>query len=453
MMAAMLTSHPGPATIQDHVQSMYSKRSGATDSIRQFGPLLQSYKEPSYVHIGPIARNWDVSEHASPSAGSNDAPSNTPDLTRRDLVEGISWFSDYDIPGELELLATGVPERISNLVRESIDQNRALKASTLESIAQEPLRIENLVKNTIKRPSGTDSTTALAISISAEFKGSNRSSSEMTTSSDRLSLSYYSTSSSYSVEDNPMRANFNEPIIDHHGRGMESQEILGSEMSNGAKSIGERDRKHRMRLRLPAFLQPLKGKAKVLPKSGINHPLDDQVECTGCMDDVPRATAVGTPCQCQYCTTCFNQLVKTATQNEATFPPKCCLQEVPKDTIRLYLSDKDHAHFELKSKEYAVPAERRWYCTSPACGKWIHVPSYRLVVGSVKCIYCQYDMCAHCRGPMHKSNQECPQDRGLEATLEQAEREGWRRCYKCRALVELATGCRHVTCRCKAEFW
>lgn len=452
-MAAMLTPRPVPATIQDHVQPMYSKRSGATDSIRQFAPLLQSYKEPSYVTIGPIARKWDISEHASPSAGSNDVPSNIPDLARRNLVEGVSWFSDHDIPDELELLATGVPEIIRNLILESIDQNRALKASTLESIAQEPLRVEKSVKNTTKHHSGTDSTTALAISISAEFKGSNGSSSGMTTSSDRSSLSYYSTGSSYSVEDNPMTANFNDPIIDQHGRGMESQEMLGSKMSNRANSFRERDRKHRKRLRLPAFLQPLKEKAKVLPKSGVNHCLDDRVECTGCMDDIPRATAVGMPCQCQYCTTCLNQLVKTATQNEATFPPKCCLQEVPKDTIRLYLSDKDHAHFELKTKEYAVPAERRWYCTSPACGKWIHVPRYRLVVGSVSCTYCQYDMCAHCRGPTHKSNQECPQDRSLEATLEQAEREGWRRCYKCRAMVELATGCRHVTCRCKAEFW
>jgi hypothetical protein len=33
-----------------------------------------------------------------------------------------------------------------------------------------------------------------------------------------------------------------------------------------------------------------------------------------------------------------------------------------------------------------------------------------------------------------------------------AEAEGWKRCYSCHALVEHNKGCRHMTCRCKAEF-
>ena len=36
--------------------------------------------------------------------------------------------------------------------------------------------------------------------------------------------------------------------------------------------------------------------------------------------------------------------------------------------------------------------------------------------------------------------------------LDVAEREGWRRCYKCRSLVEKTSGCRHMTCTCKAQF-
>ena len=32
------------------------------------------------------------------------------------------------------------------------------------------------------------------------------------------------------------------------------------------------------------------------------------------------------------------------------------------------------------------------------------------------------------------------------------EKSGWRRCYKCRNLVELTQGCTHMTCRCKAQF-
>lgn len=36
--------------------------------------------------------------------------------------------------------------------------------------------------------------------------------------------------------------------------------------------------------------------------------------------------------------------------------------------------------------------------------------------------------------------------------LQMGEKSGWRRCYKCRTLVELTQGCSHITCRCKAQF-
>ncbi|KAI9803159.1 MAG: hypothetical protein M1833_001230 [Piccolia ochrophora] len=43
-------------------------------------------------------------------------------------------------------------------------------------------------------------------------------------------------------------------------------------------------------------------------------------------------------------------------------------------------------------------------------------------------------------------------DFALEAVLQESERNGWRRCYNCRTMVELSVGCRHITCKCGAEF-
>lgn len=43
-------------------------------------------------------------------------------------------------------------------------------------------------------------------------------------------------------------------------------------------------------------------------------------------------------------------------------------------------------------------------------------------------------------------------DWDLDAVLQMGEKSGWRRCYKCRTLVELSQGCSHITCRCKAQF-
>lgn len=48
--------------------------------------------------------------------------------------------------------------------------------------------------------------------------------------------------------------------------------------------------------------------------------------------------------------------------------------------------------------------------------------------------------------------QDCPADWELDAVLEMGAKRGWRRCYKCRNLVELTQGCSHITCRCKAQF-
>ena len=47
---------------------------------------------------------------------------------------------------------------------------------------------------------------------------------------------------------------------------------------------------------------------------------------------------------------------------------------------------------------------------------------------------------------------DCPQDPNIQMTNDLADLEGWKRCYQCRAFVEHNQGCRHITCRCKAQF-
>jgi hypothetical protein len=57
-----------------------------------------------------------------------------------------------------------------------------------------------------------------------------------------------------------------------------------------------------------------------------------------------------------------------------------------------------------------------------------------------------------CKRNAHPVGKDCPEDWELEAVLKMGEKSGWRRCYKCRTLVELSQGCTHMTCRCKAQF-
>ena len=138
--------------------------------------------------------------------------------------------------------------------------------------------------------------------------------------------------------------------------------------------------------------------------------------------------------------------------DENHFPPRCCLQEVPSKVVHNHLPNSLQNAYLEKTAEYATPPGDRWYCPSPHCSKWIdrrHVPA---VGGTIGCYHCNTAICVICRGEAHAYGAECPQDFGLEATLEVSERNGWQRCYACHAMVELTDGCRHITCKCKAEF-
>ena len=158
-------------------------------------------------------------------------------------------------------------------------------------------------------------------------------------------------------------------------------------------------------------------------------------------------------CKHGYCRPCFVQLVTTAMQTESNFPPKCCLLEIKLSTILYALNSEQREQYKLKAAEWAQPAGNRWYCPKPECAKWI-APSriIRSRTCGQKCPHCRTRICGMCRGLAHEQGTECPQDFGLNAILDAAEREGWQRCYQCRSLVEKTTGCRHMTCKCKAEF-
>lgn len=162
-----------------------------------------------------------------------------------------------------------------------------------------------------------------------------------------------------------------------------------------------------------------------------------KVECTSCFDDCPISDTKLLPCSHSYCKSCLKELVLTAIQNESSYPPKCCLSAIPTQTVLLVLDKKQREVYQNKASEYSVPAQERWYCPSPKCLKWVPLKKMHRVMGSHRCPHCSIKICPVCRGTSHKRNEDCPHDFGLEATLALADDEGWSRCYKCRALVEV----------------
>jgi hypothetical protein len=143
-------------------------------------------------------------------------------------------------------------------------------------------------------------------------------------------------------------------------------------------------------------------------------------------------------------------LIQTAIENQAQWPPKCCLNPVPYRTITKHVNRDLLRRYRDTYEEMSIPAENRIYCSAPDCGEWI-----RSVNRNRQTAVCKkgHAMCVMCRQPPHETDGgECPRDTGRQLVERLAEEEGWRRCIDCGILVEHREACQHMTCRCGAEF-
>lgn len=358
----------------------------------------------------------------------------------------VPW-EDYEIPQELEILRDDIPKEIQNIIQESIDEHRAMRASRIQSQA------DNVQGNIdfSRIPSENDrpivaESSAMASARSTSASDYSRSSLDISAASDTSVESGLGDNAQLKPPTNvigQLIVNTSQDILVTKGK----PSRLMTEMERRFQESKFRTHKSHGLFKL---LQPRKSKDYPSADSPVAEPT--MSECTGCLDDFPDKEAVGLPCRHKYCSPCFSQLVSTSIQHESSYPPKCCLTDIPKKTIRDNLPPLICAQFEEKALEYAVPIGNRYYCVSANCGKWIDTRHARRTNGAIECPHCATKLCTLCRGPQHPSNQDCPQDFGLDRTLEQAERAGWRRCYNCRTMVELNTGCRHITCKCRAEF-
>ncbi|KAH6855024.1 hypothetical protein B0I37DRAFT_305567 [Chaetomium sp. MPI-CAGE-AT-0009] len=178
--------------------------------------------------------------------------------------------------------------------------------------------------------------------------------------------------------------------------------------------------------------------------------------CVCCREDftTDSSTLHALPCGHYYCRDCLAIMVNQSISDESKMPPRCCTQPIPSAIIKMVLS-KEKQHLFLKAVvQYSTPWEARTFCPNAACGEFIP-PADKVEPKhpfEALCQACRTQVCLLCKRNAHDLGQDCPEDRDSEAVLRMGETSGWRRCYKCRSLVELAQGCTHITCRCKAQF-
>ncbi|KAJ0162512.1 putative E3 ubiquitin-protein ligase ARI5 [Colletotrichum tanaceti] len=187
-------------------------------------------------------------------------------------------------------------------------------------------------------------------------------------------------------------------------------------------------------------------------KSGM---LESTISCICCRDDFNRTSVLHSlPCGHTYCAECLGIVIQQSTTDESKMPPRCCTQPIPGSIIQKIL-DREEQHVFLKAVlQFSTPWEARIFCPNTACGEFIP-PRNRIDPKhpfDVVCRKCRTRVCVMCKRNAHPVGKDCPSDWELEAVLKMGEKSGWRRCYKCRTLVELSQGCTHMTCRCKAQF-
>lgn len=178
------------------------------------------------------------------------------------------------------------------------------------------------------------------------------------------------------------------------------------------------------------------------------------VECLTCgSDDIPQPKSAELSCGHRMCHDCLKRVFEMSVKDPVHMPPKCCTDEhIPLKHVDKLFDLKFKVLWNRKYQEYH--SKNRVYCPTPKCGEWIkpkHFHKNSEGRNYALCPRCKTNVCTLCNNKMHKSS-DCPKDPEIAKLVEQAKEKGWQRCYDCNAMVELQSGCNHMTCRCTAEF-
>ncbi|EPQ51128.1 hypothetical protein GLOTRDRAFT_141244 [Gloeophyllum trabeum ATCC 11539] len=169
-------------------------------------------------------------------------------------------------------------------------------------------------------------------------------------------------------------------------------------------------------------------------------------ECVICMTSVGSDQAVKVPCGHHYDFDCLVELFLQATKDESLMPARCCKQPIPLDLARPHLTSQQALEYRAKEIEHDTP--NRLYCPRATCSAFLGAAGG---AGTVTCYRCAVRVCKECKALEHPLG-ECRPDFGDETMLELARREGYQRCPVCHRFTELAHGCYHMTCVCRAQF-
>jgi hypothetical protein len=170
--------------------------------------------------------------------------------------------------------------------------------------------------------------------------------------------------------------------------------------------------------------------------------LSTEFKCCTCYDRFPRASIVTAKCGDRYCIDCMKGLFMRSTKDEGLYPPRCCKQPIPLDLIARHMNSDELATFGLAVVEYAT--QNKTYCSNYACATFVVPDSIEPDTNRTVCPKCSTETCSLCNQAFHGES-DCPDDPSLRQTRELTREMGWQTCYVCARVVQLRSGCFHIT--------
>ena len=161
--------------------------------------------------------------------------------------------------------------------------------------------------------------------------------------------------------------------------------------------------------------------------------------CVACNMCEEENDMVHVPCGDYYCKHCTIQLFSLSMKDESLFPPRCCRQPIPLELVSIVLGAELQENFEHKAIEFFTAD--RTYCSQSTCGGFI--PPISIKNEKATCPECGLITCTTCKNAEHEG--DCPANPEHQALMELAAKEGYQKCYQCKRLVEISTGCNHMT--------
>ena len=157
------------------------------------------------------------------------------------------------------------------------------------------------------------------------------------------------------------------------------------------------------------------------------------------------------PCGHYFDVACLLNLVRLALHDESSFPPQCCKQAIPVGTFDQHMDPALSTLYTRKSEEYSTL--KRVYCANPRCSQFLGPQRTHFSnIYSCTASRCNTRTCSRCRKEVKAQGGHTCRVEGLDKELVSlSKKAGWAQCPGCTRMIELTTGCFHMTCRCKTQ--